>query len=136
MIEVALFIPHTRCQLRESIHTPSNKPVGLGHDLTRHSLVRLTRIRTGNGRIKCKMNQICRHQHRVSEALQARLHNTWPASVHYTIVTYTWWCWTLQHANGLTTCNVTYLIEHHQSNARRRILSFIVVVQPNIDIKF
>ena len=32
------------------IHTQSNKPIG--HDLARHSLVRLNRIRTGYARFK------------------------------------------------------------------------------------
>ena len=34
--------------------TPSRKPIG--HDLTRHSLVRLNRIRTGYGRFNYNMN--------------------------------------------------------------------------------
>ena len=42
------------CRLLEFIHTPSSKPIG--HDLTRHSLVRLNRIRTGYGRFKYNMS--------------------------------------------------------------------------------
>ena len=49
----------------------------------------------------------CRHQHRVSVALQTRPHNTLPASVRCTVVKETWWCWTLQLATGCTTCSVT-----------------------------
>ena len=46
----------TRCRLRTFIHTPSNKPIG--HDLARHSLVCLNRIRTGYGRFKSNMNRM------------------------------------------------------------------------------
>ena len=46
----------TRCRLREFIHTPSSKPIG--HNLARHSLVRLNCIRTGYGRFKSNMNQM------------------------------------------------------------------------------
>ena len=49
----------------------------------------------------------CRHQHRVSVALQTRPHNTLSASVRCTVVKETWWCWTLQHATGCTACSVT-----------------------------
>ena len=46
----------------------------------------------------------------MSAALQTRPHNTSPANVRYTVVTETWWCWTLQHATGFATCSacVTY----------------------------
>ena len=44
----------THCILREFTHTPSSKPIC--HDLTRHSLVRLDRVRTGYGRFKYNMN--------------------------------------------------------------------------------
>ena len=46
----------THCRLREFIDTPSRKPIG--HDLTRHSLVRLNRIRTGYGRFNYTMNLV------------------------------------------------------------------------------
>ena len=46
----------TLCRLREFIDTPSNTHVE--HNLTRHSLVRLNRIRTGYGRFKYNMNQM------------------------------------------------------------------------------
>ena len=46
----------TRCWLRKFIQTPSNKPIG--HNLARHSLVRLNRIRTGYGRFNTNMNQM------------------------------------------------------------------------------
>ena len=46
----------TRCRLITFIHTPSNKPIG--HDLARHSLVPLNRIRTGYGRFKSNMNRM------------------------------------------------------------------------------
>ena len=49
-------IGETRWDIRNLIPTPSNKPVG--HALTRHSLVRLNRIRTGYGRFKHNMNQM------------------------------------------------------------------------------
>ena len=45
----------TRCRLREFIHTP-NKPIG--HNLARHSLVRLSRVRTGYGMFKSNMNRM------------------------------------------------------------------------------
>ncbi len=41
---------HTHCLLRKFIHTPSSKHIC--HDLTRHSLVRLDRLRKGYGRFK------------------------------------------------------------------------------------
>ena len=44
----------THCLLRECIHTPSSKPIC--HDLTRHSPVRLDRVRTCYGRFKYNMN--------------------------------------------------------------------------------
>ena len=46
----------TRCRLKTFVHTPSNIPIG--HDLTRQSLVRLNRIRTGYGRFKSNMNRM------------------------------------------------------------------------------
>ena len=94
----------TRCQLREFIQTPSNNPIG--HDLSRHSLVRLDRIRPGYGRFKSNTNQTAQHRS--------------PASVRYTVATKTRWCWTLHHATGFTTCSVSYRTP--QSNARRRIM--------------
>ena len=44
----------THCLLREFIHTPSSKPIC--HNLTRHSLVRLDRVRTCYGRFKYNVN--------------------------------------------------------------------------------
>ena len=103
----------TRCRLREFIHTPSNKP--RGQDLTRHSLVRLNRIRTGYGRFNSNMNQMgLSPSDRVSAALQTRPHNTSPANVRYTVVTETWWCWTLRHTTGFTTCSI------EQSSIKRK----------------
>ena len=46
----------TRCRLREFIRTTSHKSIG--HNLARHSLVRLNRVRTGYGRFKSNMNQM------------------------------------------------------------------------------
>ena len=46
----------TSCRLKTFIQTPSNKPIG--HDLARHSLVRLNRIRTGYGRFNANTNQM------------------------------------------------------------------------------
>ena len=46
----------TRCRLRTFIHTQPSKPIG--HDLARHSLVRLNRIRTGYGRFKFNLNRM------------------------------------------------------------------------------
>ena len=96
----------TRCRLRTFIQTPSNKPIG--HDLARYSLVRLNSIRTGYGRFNANMNQMgpspsasCEcgatdqtAQHIASECPLHRFKGDW-------------WCWTLQHATGSTTCSVT-----------------------------
>ena len=49
----------------------------------------------------------CRHQHRLSAALQARPLTTWPTSVLYTYTAGTRSCCTLQHATGFTTCSLT-----------------------------
>ena len=46
----------TYCRLREIIATPLRKHIG--HDLTRHSLVRLNRVITAYGRFKYNMNQM------------------------------------------------------------------------------
>ena len=55
----------------------------------------------------------------MSVALQIRPHNRSPANVRCTVVTETWWCRTLQHSTGCTTCSVSY--RSPQSNARRRM---------------
>ena len=96
-----------RCRLRTFIQTPSNKPIG--HDLARHSLVRLNRIRTGYGRFNANTNQMGLSPSASCEcvAIQTRPHNTSAASVRCTVVKETWWCWTLQQATGSTTCSVT-----------------------------
>ena len=60
------------------------------------------------------------YQHRVSVALQTRPHNTSPANVHCTVVTETWWCWTLQHATGCTTCSVSYRLNSSIKRKKRR----------------
>ena len=48
----------------------------------------------------------------MSVVQQTRPHNTLPASVRCTLVKATWWCWTLQHATGCTTCSVTSKNNH------------------------
>ena len=109
----------TCCRLRESIHTPSNKPIW--HDLGRHSLVRPKRTRTGYGRFKSIMNHMGLSPSASCEcgaANQTAHHIGGECPLHKIIVTGTWWCWTLQHATDSTTCSVSYRTP--QSNARRR----------------
>ena len=97
------------CILRELIHTPSSKHIC--HDLTRHSLVRLDRVRTVYGRFRYSMNLMGlspSHQHRVSAALQARPLTTLSASVLYTVSAGTWVKVNTTACNGLATCIAPY----------------------------
>ena len=111
----------THCLLSEFIHTPSSKPIC--HDLTRHSLVRLDRVRTGYGRFKYSMLHLLglspSHQRRVNAALQARPLTTLSASVLYTVAAVTWGHFEHDRTQRLGTLQCA-VWNNPQSNARRR----------------
>ena len=76
-------VGRTPCRLREFIPIPSKKRVG--HELSRHSLVRLNRIRTGHGRFQQNMNQMMRAPSaswECSAERQTALHITSECSLH------------------------------------------------------
>ncbi len=117
------------CILRELIHTPSNKPIC--HDLTRHSLVRLDRVRTVYGRFKYSMNLMGlspSHQHRVSAALQARPLTTLSVSVRYTVSAGTWATLNTTARNGLATCSVPYRRIINQTQEEEEVLYTYIVL--------
>ena len=67
----------------------------------------------------------------MSVALQTIPHNTSSANVLYTVVTETWWCWTLQHTTGCSTCSATYRTILNQTQEGEEQVSSRALLSPS-----